>query len=119
MDKDNYGMILYPTLREENALCLDSDARKTYLTIAPKSELIIPVMVEYKLDAKILTSISKTMSFDVRTSLYQDPINYTFTVTAKYTSTTQDKLIYTNRKSYGIKDVNNNGWIKYHSTEIK
>ena len=66
-----------------------------------------------------MESITKTMSFDIRTSLYNDPINYTFTINAKKTSTTQDKLIYTNRRSYGIKDIKNGGWIKYNPSEIR
>jgi hypothetical protein len=117
------GMVLYPMVRDKYGLCLDSDNKKSYITIAPKSEIVVPIIVEYKLpvdnNSDGPTSITKTMSFDIRTSLYNDPINYTFSVTAKQVSTTQDKLIYTNRRNYGIKDIKNGGWIKYKSTEIK
>ena len=111
------GMVIYPMIREQYALCLDSDNKKSYLTIAPKSEIVVPIVVEYKLNNS--DTVTKTMSFDIRTSLYQDLTNYTFSVTAKKTSTTQDKLIYTNRRSYGIKDIANGGNIRYRSTEIK
>lgn len=113
----NDGMVVYPLIREKYALCLDSDSTKSFITIAPKSEIVIPLIVEYKLNE--IKSITKTMSFDIRTSLYQDLINYTFSITAKKTSTTQDKLIYTNRRSYGVKDASNGGYIKYHGIEIK
>lgn len=111
------GMAVYPIIRDEYGLCMDNDNVKSYITIAPKSEIIVPIAVEYKLDK--MESITKTMSFDIRTSLYNDPINYTFTINAKKTSTTQDKLIYTNRRSYGIKDIKNGGWIKYNPSEIR
>ena len=120
---EDVGMVLYPMVRDKYGLCLDSDNKKSYITIAPKSEIVVPIIVEYKLptdnNSDGPTSITKTMSFDIRTSLYNDPINYTFSVTAKQVSTTQDKLIYTNRRNYGIKDIKNGGWIKYQSTEIK
>ena len=110
------GMALYPLVRDKYSLCLDSNSPKSFITIAPGSQMIIPIIVEYKIPDGAVT---KTMSFDIRTSLYQDPINYTFSVTAKNANSTQDKLISTTRKSYGLKDVNTSGWIKYNSTEVK
>ena len=110
------GMVLYPMVRDKYSLCLDSNSPKSFITIAPGSQMIVPIIVEYKIPDGAVT---KTMSFDIRTSLYQDPINYTFSVTAKNANSTQDKLISTTRKSYGLKDVNTSGWIKYNSTEVK
>ena len=112
-------MVLYPMLRDEYGLCLDSDNIKSYITIAPKSEIVVPIIVEYNLRDSSIPQITKTMSFDIRTSLYNDPINYTFSITAKNNTTTQDKLLYTNRRSYGIKDIKNGGWVKYNPSEIK
>ena len=110
------GMALYPLVRDKYSLCLDSNSPKSFITIAPGSQIVIPIVVEYCVPTG---SVTKTMSFDIRTSLYQDPINYTFSVTAKHSNSTQDKLISTTRKSYGLKDVNTSGWVKYNSTEVK
>ena len=43
--------------------------------------------------------IKKTLSFDLRTSLYNDPLNYTFTITAKNTTTVSDKLTLLNKNN--------------------
>ena len=45
------------------------------------------------------TEIKKTISFDLRTSLYTDPINYSFIVTAKNHASTQDYLMVKNKKA--------------------
>ena len=44
------------------------------------------------------TQVSKTISFDLLPSLYQDPINYEFTVTCKFELTPQDRALMNNRK---------------------
>lgn len=100
---------LYPCIKNRFSLCMDSDIINTYITINPKEKIIIPLIFEYKIVGE--EYISKTISFDMRISLYKDPINYTVKVTAKYTATPQDKLLTTNRKA------KNN--YEYHSTVIK
>lgn len=93
------GLIIYPYLNSGNGLCINSDSAKSYLSLAPGDEVIIPMYCEYKLDST-LNSISKTISFDIRTSLYRDPINYSFTVTAKNNATLQDKTLIANRRKF-------------------
>lgn len=107
---DSYGAIMYPKLSEKNGLCMDNDTTHTYITLSPNEEIIIPIIFGYKLNDEV-SSISKTMSFDIRTSLYSDPINYTFTIIAKLSNTIQDKIITTNRKF----NLNN----KYNTTVVK
>ena len=109
------GLTAYPYIATKNSLCLDSDAVRSYVTISPKSSIIIPLMVVYNINDRI--SVTKTISFDVRTSLYQDPLNYIFSITAKKANTYQDKLISSARKNYGIKDTN--GWVKYNIVDVK
>ena len=111
------GLTMYPFIANKYSISLDSSAVRSYITIAPGAEIVIPIMVKYNMSSKTIDT--KTMSFDIRTSLYQDLINYTFSVTAKNVNNTQDKLISTVRRSYGVKDVNNNGWVKYKSVDIK
>lgn len=108
------GMSMYPMISNKHSICLDSDSPRSFITIAPGARIVVPIIVEYNIPNK-KPAITKTMSFDIRTSLYQDPINYTFSVTAKYASSSADKLLSTTRKSYGIKDLNTQGMIKYNT----
>ena len=85
------GATLYPSLNNHNDLCLDDDNKYGYKLIAPGQEILIPLEFMYgKLNDSDLTSISKTMSFDLRTSLYEDPKNYTFRITANYHPSSQE-----------------------------
>lgn len=84
---------MYPMLNSKNALAINENNGK-YKTINPDSSIIVPIVFEYMVDAK--NTIHKTMSFDLRTSLYNDPTNYTFTVTAKYQNTAIDKVLSNN-----------------------
>ena len=85
---------IYPLLVKEKSLCLDSDTIGAYKLLGQQESILIPIVFEYRLkNANTNNILSKTMSFDIRTSLYNDPITYTFKVTAKNVSTTQDKTI--------------------------
>jgi hypothetical protein len=109
-------LAMYPAIKDKYSLCIDSDETKVYYELRPTSEVIIPVLVEYYLDEDV-NEVTKTLSFDMRTSLYQEPLNYTFNVTAKYEDSTQDKVIRSNRKNTGVNGVAN--WSKYQTVEIK
>ena len=108
---DANGAALYPNITNKYGLCLKSDTKNSYLQINPGESVVIPLVFEYKLDTNDQTSIQKTMSFDLRTSLYNDPINYIFTVIAKKDATIQDTVLNTNRKY--INDI------KYSTTVVK
>jgi hypothetical protein len=105
---------MYPSLNDRYGMSLDSNAVGDHLILAPGEEIIIPIIFEYKLEQG--NEISKTMSVDIRTSLYNDPINFTFKVTAKYNETMQDKILSSNRKKFrtywGEKGVKFNSTIK-------
>lgn len=109
---------LYPVVREEYALCLDSDNTSAYLTLAPGAEVIVPMVFEYIVEGAG-NFISKTCSIDIRTSLYNDPSNYTFKVTAKNESTVQDKLLTTNRKNLSMRVSDKAQRVKYKTTVVK
>lgn len=90
-DNNNTGATLYPSLNNHNDLCLDDDNKYGYKLIAPGQEILIPLEFMYRnLDDTNLSSISKTMSFDLRTSLYEDLKNYTFRITANYHPSSQE-----------------------------
>ena len=98
-------MYMYPQLTSPNGLCINSDSIGSWLEVKPNDEIMIPIVVEYKIvknDANNSSAqvIQKTMSFDIWTSLYNDPINYTFTVIAKHDNTIQDQLMTSQQAAY-------------------
>ena len=101
---NNNGMWVYPIVKDHNDLIIDNINNSLGRSIDPGEQVIIPIMVQYNLDGMSnLDLIKKTLSFDLRTSLYTDPINYSFTVVAKKVDTIQDKVLSNNKKAIGNK----------------
>lgn len=94
---ENYGTIIYPILKERYVLCTGADNINSYYELNSGDYVTVPIMFEYRVNDDN-DEISKYISFDLRTSLYKDPINYTFKVTAKMNNSAQDKLLLTSRK---------------------
>ena len=109
---DTPGMLLFPYVTTKHGLCIDSDDARSYLVINPGDDVIIPVMCMF-VASKPNTMIKKTLSFDLRPSLYNDPINYTFSVVGKNTASMQDKLTIANKKRFWNRIVKP---IKYFTT---
>lgn len=110
---NKYGAIMYPKLNNEHGLCLDEDAKQ--LVLNPNEELVIPIIFKYRLNETDLSEIAKTMSFDIRTSLYKDPINYKFKVIAKYENTSSDNIMMNNNNLL----LDKSKYTKYITTVIK
>lgn len=98
-------MVIYPYISTKYGLCIDSDDARSYTVINPGSEIIIPMYCEFKA-LRANSSIEKTISFDLRTSLYTDPVNYVFKVIGKNTASKQDKLTIANKKNFWNRLVN-------------
>ena len=97
--EDKNGMVIYPYVSTKHGLCIDSDDSRTYLVINPGEEIVVPMYCEYIVSTPN-ASVKKTISFDLRTSLYMDPVNYTFEVLAKNTASTLDKLTTINKNNF-------------------
>ena len=110
LSKDNTAMKIYPFVDSQYGLCVNSDSTKSYLAINPGEEVIVPLYCEYVV-LNNENNIKKTISFDLRTSLYNDPINFAFTVIAKNELTVADRLINSNK----IKLESIKGASKYNS----
>lgn len=103
------GAAMYPYINSLHGLSIgnaqnEKEGRMTqnsmYVQIAPGQSITIPIMFEYNMNSMTDNNIKpymKAMSFDLRTSLYQDPITYTFIVTANKKPTAQDTLQQANR----------------------
>ena len=94
-DTKNRYSTMYPKVQSWDSLCLNTDEVESHVVIGPHEEILIPIIFKYDLSTVTGNNktTSKTMSFDIRKSLYKDPTNYSFRVSAKNTNTTQDKLI--------------------------
>ena len=70
-----------------------------YMSILPRESISFNIIFEYKLEEETLESIQKTMSIDLRTSLYKDPINYEITIQANkdYNKNEELQISQTNR----------------------
>ena len=69
------------------------------MVMNPNDEIVVPVIVEYKLNSNY-KNIKKSIAFDIRTSLYKDPLHYAVVIAANYESTPQDKLVGSLVKNY-------------------
>ena len=101
--------ILYPQITDKYSLDCGSGDAISYIIINPNETIIVPLVFVY--DLSQANSTSKPFSFDLRTSLYKDPITYKFTVTAKKTASIQDQLQSINQQY--------NTSTKYNTTVIK
>ena len=100
-NNNNTSMTLYPYLLTRYGLCIDSDNARSYTIINPGEEIIVPLLCKYYINEESnggKSEIKKTLSFDLRTSLYRDPINYTLTVVAKNSNSTNDELTTKNKR---------------------
>ena len=102
------SMIVYPFLSSKYGLSLDSDEIRTYKVINPNTELIIPIKCNFYFTAETGSEqeLVKYLSFDIRTSLYKDPMNYLIKFIVKRDSTVDDIANQTNKQSLWEKLVN-------------
>lgn len=71
------GMLVYPSIRDKDYLSIISDGIRGKLTLNAGEKVVIPIKIEYNYQTNnTTTSLTKYLSFDLRTSLYMDPINY-------------------------------------------
>jgi hypothetical protein len=100
-----YGAILYPYPLNKEDLTINNSGQ-LYKLIKPKESITLPIVYEYCLGENVLgpdgktiiinecKSISKTISFDVRTSLYNDPTNYKVAIKANYEDQLEEKILH-------------------------
>ena len=78
------GAFLYPELTSKELVKCDVTEGRQYKTIEVGKSISVPVVFEYYLNGTSNRSITKTISFDLRTSLFNDPINYTLSIKAQH-----------------------------------
>jgi hypothetical protein len=88
------GMCVFPSVVDNDTFVMNSD----YVELLPGNEITIPLEVQYNLpesssliNSTGKTDITKTVTFDLRTSLYRDPITYKIEINASYWPTVPTK----------------------------
>ena len=104
------GLLAYPYLIKENGLKLTYKETAKYMLLNKGDDIIIPIYVVYKLAG--LTDVKKTISFDIRTSLYEDPLTYAFTIETSKFIKTENKLVSSLTKQFNNREIKN---LRYRS----
>jgi hypothetical protein len=106
------NMVIYPYVTTKYGLCIDSDDVRSYVVINPGEEIIVPMYCAF-IASEPGSQVERTISFDLRTSLYNDPVNYSFKVVGKNTASIQDQLLNANKRRFWGRLFNP---VKYHQT---
>lgn len=75
------------------SMCLNSDTVSSKLVIPSGESITIPIIIRYMINSSSSAEASYTIGFNLRNSLYSDPLYYQFTLNAKYTQSIQDSLV--------------------------
>lgn len=98
MNVSGYGLNAYVTSPSKYGLCMESDAVNSKLTLAPGESISFTVHTEYRLSPSmdqivgLMNNAAWTIGFNVRNSLYKDPLYYQVKFVAKYQQSAADKM---------------------------
>ena len=85
---DMDGMVVYPRISNIDDICISNEDNNMYKLLLPGETLQIPICVKFKLSSE--QEVQKTISFDLRNSLYTDPLNYQINLKAKYSNSLEN-----------------------------
>lgn len=88
---DEEFVFVTPSAANQEDLCIQSDAIQSRMEIGPGSVQTVPIFVNYFIQEGG-TESSYTIGFDIRNSLYNDPLYYQVTFVARYNQTFSDLL---------------------------
>lgn len=92
LSSSKFGMCAFQHLTNIKDICItESDTSVNYKLLYPGESLEIPISVNYALNSNN-TEVTKTMGFDLRNSLYSDPMNYKFEIKAKYSNSLANNI---------------------------
>ena len=80
-----------PTTANPYDLCIQSDAVQSVMELGPGDSKTIPIFIAYFMKPETPNS-AYTLGFDIRNSLYNDPIFYQVTLAARLNQTFEDLL---------------------------
>lgn len=79
------GMCVFPHLTDIKDICITETDNINYKIIYPGESLEVPIHVMYFL-SNSQNTVTKTLGFDLRNSLYNDPLNFKVNLKAKYSN---------------------------------
>jgi len=84
-----------PMATTKFGMCFDSDAVNSNKVIAPGQSVSFPIAIDYKMDENIdnKATATRTIGFNIRNSLYTDPLYYEVQLVAKYNQSLADALL--------------------------
>lgn len=94
-DQNPIGASLYPMVDDMSKIQIQGGGDGfEFKSLAPNESISVDLVFEYNLPdgAPVLDSIEKTLSLDVRTSLYKDPINFELTIKANKNYNINDEI---------------------------
>lgn len=89
------GAVLYPYIPKSNSLCeLSNIGTISYRLLNPGESITIPLegIYRFKKESSTTDQAKCTMSVDIRTSLYSDPLNYTYNVIFNRVTKTENEV---------------------------
>lgn len=90
-DGNNY-IDAYPIISTDYDLCFDTDSTRAKKELAPGESLTFNVRVKYRLQATYKAGVHFEMGFNIKNSLYNDPLYYHVNLIAKYNQSVEDAL---------------------------
>lgn len=108
---ENTVAYMYPILKSEFDLTIPNTSYNSFVTIKANQYINIPIALEYYTDSE---DIIKYMSFDLRTSLYNDPLTFTFAVPINHIENPIDKIVIANMTQYS----QSNDSLKFTPTKL-
>lgn len=95
-DRNPIGASLYPMVDDMSKIQIQGGGDGfEFKSLAPNESISVDLVFEYNLPddtSDVPNSIEKTLSLDVRTSLYKDPINFEFTIQANKNYNINDEI---------------------------
>ena len=92
------GTCVYPILDNDSLFMTTAEAF-SYKVINPGESIIVPILVRYNITRESDFQVTKIMSFDIRTSLYEDPTNYIIKFVTGYNMTDRNIYGYTSSET--------------------
>lgn len=93
------SLVVYPFLSDKKGMCMNTNEIRTYKTINPGTEIVIPIKCQFTYTTGSTGELNKYISFDLKTSLYKDPVNYLVKFVVKRDDTVEDKVFRTHKVS--------------------
>ena len=91
--KNPTGASLYPMVDDMSKIQIQGGGDGfEFKSLAPNESISVDLVFEYNLPDGAPDSIEKTLSLDVRTSLYKDPINFELTIKANKNYNINDEI---------------------------